>query len=146
MKKARGIILLAAAALTVGIALVFRRPQAEPLYNGRPLSYWWHWSRQPGGNPESVANFLPSRPVLLSCLTNQLAVRDGPLEKALTDSRASEDQAAILQDLAEIGPPARSVLPVVVTALQDQNPAVRDAAQTALRRIDPKAAAQEGVP
>jgi HEAT repeat protein len=48
--------------------------------------------------------------------------------------------------LGHLGPEARGATPALVTVLKDENERVRAAAATALKRIDPEAAARAGVP
>ncbi len=53
---------------------------------------------------------------------------------------------ACIRALEGIGPAAKDAVPALRQALQDDNPGVRSLARSALKKIDPAAAAKAGVP
>ncbi len=90
------------------------------------------------------------------CLTNQLALRDGPLAKSWLwiwaklpktmtvrfpqPLKASELRAAAAWDLLYLGPAAKDAVPSLISALQDDDFFVRLDAAAAFGQIGPEAA------
>ncbi|MHB8524402.1 MAG: hypothetical protein ACYDH9_27085 [Limisphaerales bacterium] len=66
-------------------------------------------------------------------------------ERAVPDFRWRDTFLWVTKPLAEIGPPAKRVVPILLATLRDQDENLRIAAAAALRKIDPAAADEAGV-
>jgi HEAT repeat protein len=64
---------------------------------------------------------------------------------AALESESTMVRKRAAQLLGEFGPAARAAVPALLQSLRDRENAVREAAEAALRQIDPKAAAKAGV-
>jgi HEAT repeat protein len=114
--------------LCVLILLVTCGCTPEPVYNGRPLSYWKHElkskemiarHRAAGVLREAGPNARIAIPELIDCL------HDEEFRVAVASAGA----------LGNIGPDAREAIPELEKLVSDPNPYVREAAEYALKKI-----------
>jgi hypothetical protein len=127
----------------------------EPTYGGKPVRYWARQSRH-AVEDDSVRVLRQMGAIAVPCLTNQLALRDGPIAKswlwiwsklptAMTARfpqplKASELRAAAAWDLIYLGPSAKDAVPSLISALQDDDFFVRLDAAAAFGHIGREAA------
>ena len=128
----------------------------EPSYSGKPASYWARQSRRAVVD-DSVRVLRQMGSVAVPYLTNQLTLKDGPLQKSWLwiwarlptamkarfpqPVKASELRAAAAWDLIYLGPAAKDAVPSLIAALKDDDLFVRLEAAVALGHIGPEAAA-----
>ena len=157
MKK-KSTIAGVAICLSVGCLLLTTpiHSRREPTYGGKPVSYWARQSRH-AVEDDSVRALRQMGGIAVPCLTNQLTLKDGPLQKSWLwiwarlptamkarfpqPVKASELRAAAAWDLIYLGPAAKDAVPSLIAALKDDDLFVRLEAAVALGHIGPEAAA-----
>ena len=127
----------------------------EPTYGGKPVSYWARQSRH-AVEDDSGRALRQMGGIAVPCLTNQLTLKDGPLQKSWLwiwarlptamkarfpqPVKASEFRAAAAWDLLYLGPAAKDAVPSLIAALKDDDLFVRLDAAVAFGHIGPEAA------
>jgi HEAT repeats/PBS lyase HEAT-like repeat len=155
VKKRRWIAVLALVAVVAVVLVMTGRAPKEPVYRGKPVSYWTRLSRH-AIQDDSVRVVRAIGPAAVPCLTNQLRLRDSPLKKALLwlwpklpraiarhfppPVKASVLRAGAAWDLVELGPAAKEAVPTLIKALNDDDLYVRLDAAAAFGRIGRDAA------
>jgi hypothetical protein len=157
-----GVLVVAA-----GVGLLWRSPwePREPVYDGKPLSYWLI-----NGHPEGLVRIKVPASLLhdsntVPLLVGALSRRDRPWDRAylglLEKIPGALDRPrshlplpfrnAIIRGnalcvLSRMGPMAEPAVPAIIRVLKaDDIPEIRSEAASALLQIDPAAAAKAGV-
>ena len=127
----------------------------EPVHGGKPVSYWARQSRHAVVD-DSVRALRQMGSIAVPYLTNQLTLKDGPLQKSWLwiwaklptavrvglpqPVKAAELRAAAAWDLLQLGPAAKDAVPSLIAALKDDDFFVRLNAAAAFGQIGPQAA------
>src|SRR5437016_5123654 len=142
LKKRKAIIGLLILGCSVGCVflLIHLSSQPEPMYEGIPIRHWTRQTRH-AVEDDSVRTLVQIGAVAVPCLTNQLALKDGPSQKAWlwmwpklpnfvrsrfkAPVKASELRAGAAWTLIYLGPAAKTAVPSLIAALKDDDLYVR---------------------
>ena len=149
------------------------RPQPPPLFKGKTVEEWGRQlsgmdAKERLAAAEVLANIgpaaLPALDALIVALKDpdrdvrhnaaialgHLGPKAAPAVPALIEALQDKDfvvlfRAATAEALGEIGPQAKPAVPALVEALKEKHPFIQSRVETALKKLDPEAAAASGV-